>query len=192
MAKKRKKKDIISPDELLFNFVDWTEPIKEDKKEESSKLSENSELSEVTEAPVPFKAAESTEPSLASKSTDSTEPAKTSVSSSRATDATSAPDLQYMEDSMFWAFRQIDGIDDKNQTRLIAMESASVVIAGVSLANIYQLRSFPYGRIDGYQLVALYYASFAGAFPNMLEGIKLPYAEQFKAAQKRFEEYIRR
>ena len=95
-----------------------------------------------------------------------------------------------MEDTMFWALRQIDGIDDKNQTRLIAMESASVALSGVELHNIYQLQSYPYGRIDGYQLVALYYASFATAFPNMLESINLSYAPQFKAAQNRFQEFI--
>ena len=163
MARK-KKKNSISPDELLFNFADWTE----------SSSGQTPSTTNITVVPKP---SENAEPSAHH---EVPEPSNFTESS----------DLQYMEDTMFWALRQIDGIDDKNQIRLIAMESASVALSGVVLHNIYQLQSYPYGRIDGYQLVALYYASFATAFPNMLESINLSYAPQFKAAQNRFQEFI--
>ncbi|MBR4388399.1 MAG: hypothetical protein IKT00_04380 [Prevotella sp.] len=181
MARK-KKKNSISPDELLLNFADWTETAN-DEKSEVTLTSEQSVSSD------DHKLEPESEPNVDVISSDGFKSVKKTVAPTE-TDASIPADLQYMEDTMFWALRQIDGIDDKNQTRLIAMETASMALTGIALHNIYELQSYAYGRVDGYQLVALYYASFAVAFPNMLESIPLNYDPQFHAAQERFNEFI--
>ena len=185
MARKRKNNSI-SPDELLLNFADWTEPTKEEDNGEGSgavSALEQSVSSEKQEIPT------SPEPSVELTPSNDDKPTKNNSPSDVSNDSASV-DLQYMEDTMFWALRQIDGIDDKNRTRLIAMETASIALSGIALHNIYELKSYAYGRVDGYQLVALYYSSFAVAFPNMLQSIPLTYAPQFHAAQDRFNDFI--
>ena len=167
----RRKKNKISPDELLFNFDDWTDTTPVEPSLFQQEQPDNSPQEQ------PNKALQG-QPDNAPQNPQEKDTASIPV------------DLKYMEDSMFWALRQIDGIDDKNQTRLIAMETASVALAGISPQNIYQLQSYPYGKVDGYQLIALYYTSFAQVFPNMLAGIKLPYAPQFEAAQRRFQQFV--
>lgn len=195
MAKKKKNK--ISPDELLFNFEDWTEtkPVEQSLfqqgEQQDNPIAEHQvehQVKHQVEQPVEQPVEPLVEPQANQPVEKNAFRHELSVGESSASSPT--VDLQYMEDTMFWALRQIDGIDDKNQTRLIAMESASVAIEGISPHNIYQLQSFPYGRVDGYQLIALYYTSFAMVFPNMLSGIKLPYAKQFEKAQQRFQEFV--
>lgn len=213
MAKRKKHK--VSPDELLFNFADWTEPVQQEltlfpqeTPYPSSQVAPHPSP-QTTFAPSPQVIPHSSTklqdgqsqvelPQDKASQDDGSQNQSSQSQSSQVNESNQhhqqdeSCDLQYMEDTMFWALRQIDGIDDKNQSRLIAMESASLALGGISLHNIYQLQSYSYGRIDGYQLIALYYASFAQVFPNMLSGIKLPYAPQFETAQKRFQEFVRR
>jgi hypothetical protein len=84
-------------------------------------------------------------------------------------------------DAMKNAIAEIYAMDMKD-IRLIAMESAVIVNSGISPNHIYHLRALDEQPMDGYKLLAIYYSSFAVAFPSMVDKLNAEYMEAYNEA----------
>ena len=73
---------------------------------------------------------------------------------------------------------------DSHRVRLIAMESATLAQGGIIPDQIYKIPALEGISMDGYDFQALYYVSFAKAFPSMIDRIHLPFAEIYEKATK--------
>ena len=71
-----------------------------------------------------------------------------------------------------------------HQVRLIAMECATLAQDGVYPDRIYKLPALEGMSMDGHDFLALYYASFAQAFPSMIDRINLPYSDIYSQAKE--------
>ncbi len=69
-----------------------------------------------------------------------------------------------------------------NQIRLIAMESATRAQNGINTEQKYTIQALNQLNLNGYDFIAIYYVSFARAFPGMLDKINLPYADVYEEA----------
>lgn len=72
-----------------------------------------------------------------------------------------------------------------HQVRLIAMECATLAQDGVHPDRIYKLPALEGMSMDGHDFLALYYASFAQAFPSMIDRIHLPYSDIYAQAKEK-------
>jgi hypothetical protein len=70
------------------------------------------------------------------------------------------------------------------QIKAIAFEIAMLGIHGISPEKQgYKLNGIPDKTFSGYHLIAYYYVSWALAIPEMLEGLQLPYAQEYETAK---------
>ncbi len=69
-----------------------------------------------------------------------------------------------------------------HQIRLIAMESATLAQEGISSDRVYRIPALEGMSMNGYDFQALYYASFAQAFPSMIDRINLPFSDVYEQA----------
>lgn len=74
-----------------------------------------------------------------------------------------------------------------NTIRLIALESSIIYKNGLQLNQKYTLKALPNKRLNWYEFVALYYCSFAHAFPTMLDKINQQYMDCYQEAAQIFE-----
>lgn len=88
----------------------------------------------------------------------------------------------YMEVAM----DHCDKIGDRG-TQLLAMECAHVGLTGINPSKNYVLHYVSEKPLDGYQVIAFYYVSFARKFPQYLKEIGLPYTKAYDLALKRYQ-----
>ena len=69
-----------------------------------------------------------------------------------------------------------------NTIRLICLESSIIYKNGLQLNQKYTLKALPNKRLNWYEFVALYYCSFAHAFPTMLDKIDQQYMDCYQEA----------
>jgi len=74
-----------------------------------------------------------------------------------------------------------------NTIRLICLESSIIYKKGLQLNQKYTLNALPNKRLNWYDFVALYYCSFAHAFPTMLEKIDQEYMDCYQEASRNLE-----
>lgn len=71
--------------------------------------------------------------------------------------------------------------------KIIAMEIAMLGLNGISPdKDGYTLNNVPGKSFSGYHLIAYYYVSWAHSFPDMLEGLNLPFHKEFAEVSKVF------
>lgn len=71
-----------------------------------------------------------------------------------------------------------------NTIRLICLESSIIYKNGLQLNQKYTLKALPNKRLNWYEFVALYYCSFAHAFPTMLDKIDQQYMDCYQEASQ--------
>lgn len=99
------------------------------------------------------------------------------------TEQRSEPDPARLLQSMRSALMLISRMKSP-QVRLIAMECATLAQDGVHPDRIYTLPALEGMSMDGHDFLALYYASFAQAFPSMIDRIHLPYSAIYAQAKE--------
>ena len=72
-------------------------------------------------------------------------------------------------------------------TKRLAMEIARLGLSGINPSKKYSLPSISSKMLDGYQVIAFYYVTFARAFPQLLDEIGLPYTKAYEMALKMHE-----
>ena len=93
-----------------------------------------------------------------------------------------------MVNDMIMAMGLLDAYFTPSQTRLIAMESATLAQNGIKAGQIYELPAIKDRRFDGNQLIAIYYVSFARSFPSMIDRINLPLSDAYAEALEKYKE----
>jgi len=88
-------------------------------------------------------------------------------------------DYGHLRESMHRALMILSRLSP-NAIRLIAMECATLAQDGLNLERIYRIPALEGMGMDGYDFIALYYASFAQAFPSMIDRINLPYSRIYE------------
>ena len=74
-----------------------------------------------------------------------------------------------------------------NTIRLISLESSIIFQKGIQFNQKFTLKALPDKQLNGYEFVALYYCSFANAFPTMLDKINQEYMDCYQEASQIFE-----
>ena len=74
-----------------------------------------------------------------------------------------------------------------NTIRLISLESSIIYQKGIQFNQKFTLKALPDKQLNWYEFVALYYCSFANAFPTMLDKINQEYMDCYQEASQIFE-----
>lgn len=74
-----------------------------------------------------------------------------------------------------------------NTIRLISLESSIIFQKGIQFNQKFTLKALPDKQLNWYEFVALYYCSFANAFPTMLDKINQEYMDCYQEASQIFE-----
>ena len=74
-----------------------------------------------------------------------------------------------------------------NTIRLISLESSIIFQKGIQFNQKFILKALPDKQLNWYEFVALYYCSFANAFPTMLDKINQEYMDCYQEASQIFE-----
>jgi len=67
-------------------------------------------------------------------------------------------------------------------TKKLAMEIARLGLSGINPSKEYSLPSVSSKKLNGYQVIAFYYVTFARAYPQYLKEIWLPYTKAYETA----------
>lgn len=180
MGRKKKKTDN-NLQMSLFSEADFEQPSAEQQKVESSELStrtlepkENSAMGNENSHAAEETTTAASIPQLSTESQTTEEEDITEV------------DRSILVKKMQETLRILE-YTSPNTIRLISLESSIIFQKGIQFNQKFILKALPDKQLNWYEFVALYYCSFANAFPTMLDKINQEYMDCYQEASQIFE-----